>query len=155
MNNNIKVIPYEMTHAYAILDRNVREEDMWLSKSPDWEKWVRRWKEDGPGFTLIIDGEIVGCAGVALIGWNRGEAWTLLSSLFYKYKKTTFKAIRNMLNSIIEDKKLIRVQAVIFKGTEKVCGNFLEHLGFENETPSGMRGFGPNGETVLMYGRGC
>lgn len=147
----IEIIPYEPMHAYAILERNVREEDIWLSKFPDWDKWVKGWRNNGPAFTLVVDGEIVGCAGVVLMEWSRGEAWTLLSSLFYKYKKTTFKAIKNVLDSIIRDKKLRRVQAVIYEGTEKVCGNFLEHLGFEWEGTH--RKFGPNGENVHIYGR--
>ena len=147
----IEIIQYEPIHAYTILERNVREEDMWLSKYPDWEKWSKGWKDGGPAYTLVIDGEIVGCAGVVLMDWNRGEAWTLLSSLFYKYKKTVFKAIKNNLESIINDKKLRRVQAIVYDGTEKICGNFLEHLGFSWEAKH--RKYGPNGEDVHIYAK--
>ena len=146
-----EIIQYEPIHAYTILERNVREEDMWLSKYPDWEKWTKGWKDSGPAYTLVIDGEIVGCAGVVLMDWNRGEAWTLLSSLFYRYKKTVFKAIKNNLESIIKDKKLRRVQSLVYDGTEKICGNFLEHLGFEWEVK--LEKYGPNGENLHLYKR--
>lgn len=151
MKTEINIIPYKAMHAYIILERNIREQDIWLSKFPDWDRWVRGWENKGPGFTLVIDGEIVGCAGIVLMEWNRGEAWTLLSSLFYKYKKISYRAIRNGLESIIRDKKLRRVQASVYEGTEKICGNFLEHLGFEWEGKH--RKFGPNGEDIHIYAR--
>lgn len=146
-----EIMPFEKMHAYTILERNVREEDTQLSALPDWEEWVEKWEKNGPAFTLIIDGEVVGCAGVVMMGWKRGEAWTLLSQLFYKYKKTSYKAIRNGLNSIIKNEGLRRVQASIYEGTEKVCGEFLEHLGFKWEGKHIK--YGPNGENVHVYAR--
>ena len=154
---DIKIIQYEPVHAYNILDRNVREEDTWLSKFPDWEKWAEGWKKEGPAFTLVIDGQIIGCGGVVLLDKNKGEAWTLLSSLFYKHKKTTYKAIIRYLSLIIAEKGLKRVQALVNTGLPNVeaCERFLVHLGFKNETPDGMEGYGPNGETVLLFARRC
>lgn len=148
----IEIIQYEPVHAYTILDRNVREENLWLSKYPDWEKWVKGWKDSGPAFTLIIDGEIVGCAGVILLDWRRGEAWSLLSTLLYKYKKITFRAIKNGLDKIVKEKKLRRVHSLVNPESE-LNKEFMKHLGFKNETPNGLKSFGPNGETLLMYGR--
>jgi len=141
---DIEIIQYEPIHAYTILDKDFSNR----------ETWANGWGKEGPAFTLIVDGEIVGCAGVILMEWNKGgEAWTLLSSLFYKYKKTTFKVIKKGLESIIKEKKLKRVQAFVYEGTEKICGNFLEHLGFKNETPDGLKYYGPNNETMFIYSR--
>lgn len=154
---HVEIIPYEPIHAYTILERNIREQDTWLSAYPDFDKWVEGWKTAGPSFTLIIDGEIVACAGVILLEWKKGEAWTLLSSLFYKYKKTTFKAIKTYLNKIISDKGLRRLQALVSCEIVNLneCKRMLEHLGFKNETPDGMQSYGPNGEKMLLFGRRC
>ena len=147
----IEIVQYEPIHAYTILERNVREQDTWLSKYPDWDKWAKGWKKGGPAYTLMVDGKIVACAGVLMMEWNKGEAWSLLSSLFYKYKKTTFKAIKKNLDTIIKDKKLKRVHSLVFDGTEEICGKFLEHLGFTWECKH--RKYGPNGEDVHVYVR--
>jgi len=147
----IEVVPYTPLHAYEVINKNVTERGLQLSKLPDYERYAKEWGEGGPAFTLIIDGEVVGCAGVALTAWNRGEAWTLLSTLFYKYKKTSYKSIKIGLEKIIKEYKLRRIQAVVFDGTEEVCGRFLYHLGFEWEGKH--KGYGPHGETMHSYGR--
>lgn len=147
-----RVIPYNPTHAYAILDRNVRERDMWLSKFPDWEEFATGWKNAGPAYTFMVGDDVVACGGVVLQKWQRGEAWSLFSSLFYKYKKTCFSVCKIYLNRIIKDQNLRRVQAVTAP-TFAEGRNFLEHLDFRLEGT--LVAFGPNGEDVLMYGRRC
>jgi len=150
----IEMVQYEPVHAYKILDKNIRECDAWLSDYPDWEETVKGWKKYGPAFTMFVDDEIVGCGGVTIIKTGVGEAWTLLSKNFYKYPKTSFRALKNGLNDIIMSWKLRRVQAVVFKGFDSGC-HLLRHLGFENETPNGMVSFGPNGEDMYLFGRRC
>ena len=147
-----EIVPYEPIHAYTILDRNVREQEIWLSKYPDWGRWAEGWEKGGPAYSLIVDGEIVGSAGIVLLDWNRGEAWALLSSLFYRYKKTAYSAIVKMLDQIIQEKKLRRVQALIKPDFEE-AKRMAEHLGFKCEGL--LAAFGPNGEDLLMYGRRC
>jgi RimJ/RimL family protein N-acetyltransferase len=150
----IEVIPYEPEHAFLILERNVRDADLYLTSLPDFEKWCIAWKQNGPAYTQIIEREIVMCAGVVLLDWRRGEAWTLLSSLFYLYKKTCFKTIREYLSHIIGQYQLRRVQTLI-RPDMLPNQRFVEHLGFEKEGL--LRMYGPNGEDFIMYGRvnGC
>jgi RimJ/RimL family protein N-acetyltransferase len=146
----IEIITYKREHAYDILDRNVRECDVWLTNAPDWEKWAVGWETSGPSYTLVIDDQIVACAGVVLMNYNRGEAWTLFSPLINKYPKTCFKAIRDELRGIVSEHGLKRVQALVRPGLE-VAERFVEHLGFEKEGV--LVAFGPGGEDMTMYGR--
>jgi RimJ/RimL family protein N-acetyltransferase len=148
-----KIITFEKLHAYDILDRNVREQDIWLSNQ-NWEEAVKGWKECGPAYTLVIDNQIICCGGIVLIGNRNGEAWTLLSPLFYKYIKTAFKAIKQYLQQIVEKESLKRVQATIHPDQDTAI-RFIEHLGFHNETPNGMIASGPNGENLLLFARRC
>ena len=149
-----ELVQYERAHAYKILEKNVRDCDIWLTSYPGWEEAVEGWEKYGPAFTLIIDDEIVGCGGVTIIRSGIGEAWMLVSNNFYRYPKTAFKQIRNSLDGIIRSWKLRRVQAFVFKGFEAGC-HLLRHLGFENETPDGVKGMGPNGEDMYLFGRVC
>ena len=146
----IDLVPYEPAHAYDIIHRNVIEQNLWLSEFPDWEKWAKGWQEQGPAYTLIIDNQIVGSAGVILQEWQRGEAWMLISTLFYKYPKTTFKVIKHTLRKIIKEHDLRRVQSLIAPHIE-THQRFIERLGFRHEGL--MRAYGPRGENYLMYSR--
>lgn len=147
---NIENIQYEPAHAYLILDNKVREQDMWLSAFPDWDKWVEGWKDGGPARTLIIEHQIVCCGGIVLLEWNKGEAWTLFSTLINKYPKSVFRFVRDNLELLIREHELNRVQALINPYSDR-SQRFAEHLGFEKEGL--LRSFGPNGEDYLMYAR--
>ncbi len=150
---NVKVVPYEVAHAYEILDKIIEEEDLQLSKFPDWDVWVKSVKDNGPAYTLFVNDEIVGCAGVILLGYGKGEAWMLrVSSRLCKCKKTAYKIIKEVLPMIIKANNLKRVQALIKPDFDR-GKNLAKHLGFKNETPEGMEGYGPNGETFLMYAK--
>ena len=135
-----------------ILEKNIKESNIWISQYKDWDKTIKDWGKSGPAFTLFIDNEIVGSAGIILLDWQRGEAWTLFTSLFKKYKKIVWKNIKIYLDQIQKSENLRRIQSFIRLDFPEGC-RFLEHLGFENETPNGLKAFGPNGETLLLYGR--
>jgi RimJ/RimL family protein N-acetyltransferase len=145
-----EIIQYEPEHAFDILDRNVREHNVWLSTYPDWEKWVRGYKKEGPAFTLIIDDQIIACAGVILMDWDRGEAWTLFSSLIAKYKLTVIKQVTKYLGMIAENNNLKRIQALVSPEREG-DQRFIEFLGFEYEGL--LRKYGPFNDDHMMYAR--
>jgi hypothetical protein len=151
-------LQYDPLDALAILDRNVRDQDLQLSKVPGWESWIEGWKTAGPAYTLVIEGEVVACAGVTILEPGKGEAWALLSTLFYQYPKTAYKAIRKGLEDIIREKGLKRVQAFVKCGTgvptvdTQASCRFLEHLGFVNETPNAMKAY-HNGHDYYMFAR--
>lgn len=140
---------FEKLHAYDILDRKVREEDLWLS-TQNWESAIDAWYDRGPASTVVIDGDIICCGGVVLLGYQRGEAWMLMSPLFAKYPKTVYSSVKRFLNNTIKVEKLRRVQAISNPDHYK-AGTFLEHLGFQCEGV--LRKYGPNCEDLLMFSR--
>lgn len=148
MSQSTRVEIFKKIHAYDILDRNIREEDLWLSNQ-NWEEAIEYWKTGGPGYTIIINDEIVACGGIFLLG-RSGEAWTLLSPLFYKYYRLVYRIIKSKVSEMIQEYKLNRVQATI-KPDFAPAIRLVEHLGFEKEGI--MKSYGPNGEDVLLYGR--
>jgi hypothetical protein len=146
----VEIREYLPEDIVEIMDHNPRDRDVYFSKHPDWAKWAVRWKEEGPSYTLVIDDQIVGCAGVIIPKEGFGEAWMVLSSLFYKYKKECFKAVQNKLDQIIRKWKLRRVQALVMTDFPE-AEHWLRHLGLKNETPEGMKRFGPSGEDMYLY----
>ena len=144
----VEVRDYKKEDAYTILHKNIREHD--ARDVTDFETYAELWGKEGPAYTIVIDDEIVFCGGVVKIGWNRGEAWTLMSSLFYKYPKTCFKICRNQLNDVIQKHGLKRVQALV---DPSLYGGvrFMEHLGFQQEGL--LRKYGPKNEDMWMMGR--
>jgi hypothetical protein len=150
---DIEIIQYEPIHALDIFERNIKENDAQLSRYPNWDETVKGWKLHGPAFTLVVDDQIVGCAGVTL-NKHIGEAWTLFSSLFYKHSRLVYKTIKEYLNNIAKEHQLKRIQAYVdpIRSLE-VCDRFLIHLGFKLETPDGLENFGPVGQTLYLYGR--
>ena len=147
---NIEIVKLKKEHAFEIVERNRKEGLIIGSSGIDLEKAGEMWENGGPSYTLVIDGQIVCCAGVVLMEWGRGEAWTLVSSLFYKYPKTSFKAIKTKLDEIAKEKNLRRVQSLINSNSEW-GERWMEHLGFRKEGM--LRAYGPNGEDFIMFSR--
>jgi RimJ/RimL family protein N-acetyltransferase len=145
----IEVVPYERAHAYMVLANNINDFDMKLSSLPDWEEWTKEY-ENSIGYSLIINGEIIGSAGVFLGGYGRGDCWMIVTTRISKYKKTVFKTVKNMLNEIAKKYHLRRLQTVVLPEFE-AGKRFVEGLGFECE--GCLKKYGPNGEDFLMYGR--
>lgn len=150
-NAYAKVVPFREVHADVIREKNMKLGIVPLDDSTHWRKCTRIWRRN-PSYTLIMNGKIIGCAGVVMTGKASGEAWALLSNDFYRAVKTSYRAIRDGLDSIIRNKKLVRVQSIVLCGNaQEVCGRFLEHLGFSMEGL--LRKFGPNGEDVILYAK--
>ena len=116
----IEVVPYCSEHAVDVLKRNIAEKRLTIGLPNDWQETAKEWEATGPAYTLIVDGTIVACAGVVLIGGHRGEAWSVMSSLIGRNRKALFKAIKEGLDKIIRDFHLVRVQSTVFEGVE--CG---------------------------------
>jgi len=149
---NIKVVPFTSDHAYDIIERNIREGRVNTDIPENLNTIITWWLESGPAYTIFVDDEIVASAGVAIYGPHRGEAWSLMTNLIKKYPKTLFKTFKLKLDEIIATNSLSRVHSTVFSNIEAGC-RFIEHLGFVNETPNGMKKFGPNGETVYLFAR--
>lgn len=149
---NFRVVPFKIEHGRDIFYRNKKEGIKNLCDGVDSENVMKVWMESGRAYTLLLDEVPIVCAGIVEMGWRRGEAWTLISSLFYTYRKTCFKVIRNSIDSLAKEMNLRRIQSVINESLA-VKDTWMKHLGFERETQDCLRSFGPNGENFVMYSR--
>lgn len=144
----IEIIQFKKEHAIELFNTDLREQDM--GEFNDIIRFATVWEKEGVGYTMLADGKIVFCGGIIDIGWKRGEAWSFMGNLFYKYPKSCYKVCRNKLGEIIKEKGYRRIQALVdidMYGGE----NFVKHLGFEKEGL--LKSYGPDGEDMLMYSK--
>lgn len=144
----MEVMEFNKRHAYQIL-KDRTNSGLLLTELGDWEAEIKKWGK-GPAYTILHEEHPIMCAGVVLLGWKQGEAWTLFGPDFRLYHKSCFGIIRDYLDRIARDHQLRRVQsytlANFFPGH-----HFLHHLGFEWE--GWPRAAGPNNEDLFLFGK--
>lgn len=88
----------------------------------------------GPAFTAVdSEGRIIGCAGVILMWENTGHAWAAFGELFPKYPIFMSKVVRNIMNEIISDNDLERVETLVESTNERNMRWATKFLGFSRE----------------------
>jgi hypothetical protein len=127
----IEILPYEPEHIDEIM-KHPREWEMKLSFHADWNAWKKFWKIEGPAYTLLVDGKPVVCAGVMIMEDRIGEAWSVISSIMPKYRKTCFARMKRMMDRVISLYHLKGIQAFVdptFDGAK----HLMIHLGFRED----------------------
>jgi len=136
----IEIVPLESSHIEKIYDS--------LEKIPI-SKMDYITAALSPGslaYAAIQDGTIVACGGIVNIGWNRGEAWLLITPQFKSCIKSVYGFMRKLLPQMAKSGKYRRVQATTWNNS-----SLFKHLGFSVEGL--LLCYGPNGEDTLMYSR--
>jgi len=86
----------------------------------------------GPGFTGLMDGEIIASGGVVILWKGVGEAWVVSSPLVEKYPLIFAKTIARKLREIIRESGLVRVQTMV-DAEHIVSQRWIERMGFVQE----------------------
>lgn len=116
----------------------------------DPETYVRVYQERGPAFTGLVEGEIMGCAGVCLLWRGVGAAWLVTGPLVPQYPLAFHRAIRDGLQTVMESLHVWRLQADIHQGHE-VSQRWVRRLGFAYEGI--LHKYGPDGADYVRYAR--
>lgn len=99
-------------------------------------------------YTLLNNGEVVGCYGATAVGTNRYHVWALLSDSSGKCMLRLTRHIKKLM----DDAKLPRLETnVRCDFTNGI--RWAEMLGFICETPKGMKNFGDDGYDYYLYSR--
>lgn len=99
-------------------------------------------------FTGLVDGKIIGCAGIVKYWEGRGEAWAAFDP---NVSRRLFCEVRAIVYRMFEIAPFRRIEAVIVKGFEPGC-RFAESLGFKVEAPL-LKGYFPGGVDAVLYAR--
>jgi hypothetical protein len=93
------------------------------------------------------DGRIIMCAGAVMIWRNRAFLWALLSDLSGAHMLELTRMGFQLLPTI----RASRLEAIVRQDFD-AGHRWLQLLGFQNETPDGMRHF-CGGDTFSLYAR--
>lgn len=110
------------------------------------EEYCKQLVEAGPAYTVLRDGEPVMCAGLAEMWSGRFAAWAWLSEDAGRSMRTLTKMVDDYLNT----RPYRRIEAYVdvrFRAGHR----WAKMLQFEYEGL--MRGFGTQGQDMVMYAR--
>ena len=138
----MKLIPYKKEHLETIMFNEL------VTKEFNPKELIAASAEKAIAYTGITDAdEVVFICGVTKLWSKVYEVWFLISDLFEKNARQSFKLVLK-LKATIAHISYKRIQADINESIPKNI-RFIEHLGytFEGRMPK----FGINGETYLRY----
>lgn len=108
------------------------------------DEWVR----ESVALSAWVDDTCVGVAGYRLIWGTRAACWALLSEDAGPVMLPIARRMRLMLGACPANRLEMTVRGAFLPG-HRLAGL----LGFKCETPDGMRGFFPDGETAYLFAR--
>jgi hypothetical protein len=141
---SVTLIDFDPSHVQAMED--IEGELQYLGD--DLIDNLTRTEEAGPGYTGVFQDKVIGCGGVRLFWDGVGEAWGIYPPNFYDNIREVFYYTKTMMNRIIDENSLKRVQAtarVDYPGAQ----NWLRHLGFSIECK--MKNYCPSGQDTFLY----
>lgn len=125
---------------------DLQEEQLFVSKYMD-ENYMNA-VSLGIGYTGIVDGKPVACAGILPVNERICSAWALLS----KDACHHLLGITRQIVSRLDGLGFARVETTVRHGF-KEGHRWARMLGFTNETPSGMRGVYEKDDVVDLYAK--
>jgi len=106
----------------------------------------------GPAF-IVEEGANALCAFGALFEWGSHGACEVWFNLIENKRTLNIcRIIKRLIVNLAGQYKVTRMQAIVKCGNQ-VNNRFMRFMGFENETPSGMKNKLYNGETAFLYSR--
>jgi hypothetical protein len=103
---------------------------------------------NGPAFTALDGDVVLGCGGAAELWGDRACVWSLLSDRAGPHMMAITRAVRGFILQL----PYRRIEALVDREFE-AGHRWARLLGFECETPGGMRRFTPDGRDVSLYAR--
>lgn len=141
----IEIRPYKYEDALKL-----EPKEKGVKSHPDYETWAKM-NENGPAYTIVIDGEIIGCAGIRVFWEGTGEAWAILAEdKSVKHLKLIMEEFGKRLDYTIRTLKFRWVQATINKDNAKLI-HWVQHFGFKRKCI--MTGYLPGGNDAFLYAR--
>ena len=102
----------------------------------------------GGGFTGMVDGRVIVCAGCSEMWQGRAVAWALLSKDAGRHMMVLHRAVHGYMRAA----PFRRIEAWVDEGFEP-GERWLKMMGFTRETPEPMQGFRPDGGACFLYSR--
>jgi hypothetical protein len=102
----------------------------------------------GDGWTVLVDGKPIACAVLVQTSMSRAAVYAFIGADAGPYMRAVYRTAARMFDM----HPYSRIEALVIEGFA-AGARWMEMLDFELETPNGMKSFGPNGETYMLYAR--
>jgi hypothetical protein len=153
----ITLTPFKADDAFAM---SMTEQAMRGFTGVDLRENFELYERKGPGWTMRVGDDIVGCAGL-MFPWPSGSfavAWLLPSPLLPSYPKTVVLTVLTRLRALMREYQPRRVEFMVQSGFA-VGMRFAEFMGFVRdgccdapcERCGLVRSYGPKGEDYYRY----
>lgn len=140
-----KIIPFNVGHL-TVID-TFDDED--VTKLANWQDRLSDISEYGIAFTLLIDGRVIVCGGIVHGVPGVAACWLLPSLYINDYSHAAAKAVRTVLDDLIEAYQLRRLETGC--QNDKRHTKWMEFLGFEAEGV--QRCAGVAGGDLMMWAK--
>ena len=124
----MRLVPFEPDHLREIVPPAMSEDDLAFFR--------RFYRPDGPAWTGLKAGRVLGCGGIACAG-DRGVAWAILGYPIDAF--AVHRAARGVLDRAVRDLGLRRVEARALIEWDNAV-RWLERLGFRRVAIDGEYG---------------
>ena len=139
----IEVVEFEARHCTDLILQDAQSFTQPLLRMPDYAQALI---DGGPHFSAMLDGRVIGCAGVWMIEPHRGIAWALLAEDIGKSIFHMHKAVKRFL----EEVEIQRIETAVDYNFH-AGHRWAKMLGFRAEGV--MRRFFPDGHDAILYAR--
>ncbi len=149
MNKNIKTIPFKLEHIQLMDIRKHEVENILCIDG--YEEKLRTLATDGATVTVLYGDEILCILGLYEMYKGVCEIWILPSKIINKHGLIFARVMKKLLNQVWEMNYYHRVQVTALN--DDLHNRFFSWLGFELETPNGMKNFTINKCNYNMWSR--
>jgi hypothetical protein len=145
---NIEILPYKAEHGIEVM-KSLLEPHEGLSECMK-EAAHYNMQFSKEAYTLFVDEVPLASGGIFLLREGVAESWLFVSEKARDYPVVAVLEIKKHIKEVVEKYNLKRLQATILKSF--TSGNRIaKMLGFICETPDGMKNYGHNGDTYMLY----
>lgn len=137
------VVPFMPIHLEGLI-LNKAQKDLMEHLTPEYAELLA----SGYAYACIANGEVCAIAGLLQVAHNRLQAWALMPENSNKHMLPITRQIMEFFKGL----KGVRVETPVLREF-KEGHRWARMLGFKNETPDGMAGYGLGGETYDLYAR--
>ncbi len=143
------MIPFHIEHLNLMALRKHEVENILCV--PDYEEKLRVLAETGASVTVFYDNKVLCILGLYDMYKGVCEIWILPSSTVAKYGLIFARVMKRLLKQVWEMNYYHRIQVTALN--DKLHNRFFTWLGFELETPNGMKNFTVNKCNYNMWSR--
>ena len=150
MTGEIKVVQFHPRHIEVMELRDIEQQAVFKLKDA-YDRIEKIAKDSVQAVTFLYDGRVLFCAGFNELWPGVFDVWMISSIYIPTVPILVARMLRQYMDRIMEDFGAKRLQTTTHDDEMHV--RFMEFLGFNNDTPGGMKNFAPDGKTMLMFSR--